>query len=92
MNDLLDQHGAPTEIDYFSIDTEGSELEILKGLDFNRWRFKVITVEHGYASAKQNAIYDILTANGYTRVSTDLAQWDDWYVRTADTDALGSNF
>src|SRR5262245_14346073 len=86
LNDLLEQHGAPTEIDYLSIDTEGSEFEILKACDFNRWRFSVITVEHNYVSAKRNAIYDLLTANGYTRVSTELAQCDDWYIRTAAVD------
>jgi hypothetical protein len=83
LTDLLDQRGAPTEIDYFSIDTEGSELEILEAFDFSRWRFNAITVEHNYVSASRNAIYDILTANGYTRVCTELAQWDDWYVGTA---------
>ena len=34
------------EIDYLSVDTEGSEFEILKALDFSRWRFAVVTVEH----------------------------------------------
>src|SRR5262249_23334960 len=69
LNDLLEQHGAPTEIDYLSIDTEGSEFEILKACDFSRWRFSVITVEHNYVTAKRNAIYNLLTTNGYTRVS-----------------------
>jgi FkbM family methyltransferase len=86
LNDLLEQHGAPTEIDYLSIDTEGSEFEILKACNFNRWRFRVITVEHNYVLAKRNAIYDLLTANGYTRLSTELAQCDDWYTRTVAED------
>ena len=86
LNDLLEQHGAPTEIDYLSIDTEGSEFEILKACDFNRWRFSAITVEHNYVSAKRDEIYDLLTTNGYTRVSTELAHCDDWYIRTAADD------
>lgn len=81
LNDLLDQHRAPTEIDYLSVDTEGSELEILKAFDFERRRFNVITVEHNYVPAGRNAVYELLTANGYTRVSTQLSLWDDWYIR-----------
>ena len=30
LEDLLEKHGAPREIDYLSIDTEGSEYDILK--------------------------------------------------------------
>ena len=92
LNDLLEHHGAPTEIDYFSIDTEGSELEILKAFDFSHYRFNVITVEHGYVTANRDAIYELLTTNGYTRVPTELAQWDDWYVRTAYAHALAPEF
>ena len=29
---MLDKHGAPSKIDYLSIDTEGSEFDILKDL------------------------------------------------------------
>jgi FkbM family methyltransferase len=83
LNDLLKQRDAPVEIDYLSIDTEGSELEILKAFDLSRWQVNVITVEHNYVLTRRNEIYALLTASGYTRVSTELAQWDDWYVRTA---------
>jgi FkbM family methyltransferase len=48
LNDLLFKYNAPTRIDYLSIDTEGSELEILKAFDFNRYSFSCITVEHNH--------------------------------------------
>jgi len=82
LNDLVDQHHAPAEIEYLSIDTEGSELEILKTFKFNQWRFNVITLEHNYVAASRDAIFKLLTANGYARISTELALWDDWYVRS----------
>ena len=46
LNDLLKEYTAPLEIDYLSIDTEGSEYEILKNFDFEKYSFKAITVEH----------------------------------------------
>ena len=39
------------EIDYLSIDTEGSEFLILKNFDFQKHTIKLITVEHNYAES-----------------------------------------
>src|ERR1035437_4573352 len=47
--DLLDKYNAPRVIDYLSIDTEGSEFEILKSFDFNKYQFKAITCEHNFS-------------------------------------------
>ncbi|WP_094511857.1 FkbM family methyltransferase [Synechococcus sp. MW101C3] len=74
--DLLAQHGAPPLIDYLSIDTEGSELAILEGLDWERYRFRCITVEHNFTAQRQG-LQTLLEARGYQRQE---AQWDDWYV------------
>jgi FkbM family methyltransferase len=76
--DLLNQHQAPTVIDYLSIDTEGSELEILKGIDWSRYQFRCITVEHNF-TAQREGIKALLEGQGYQRWE---AQWDDWYVNT----------
>jgi FkbM family methyltransferase len=74
--DLLQEEGAPREIDFLSIDTEGSELAILEGIDWDRYRFRCITVEHNF-TAQREAIAELLEAQGYQRQE---AQWDDWYV------------
>ena len=45
LNNLLISSNAPKIIDFFSLDVEGSELEVLKGIDFNKYKFKFILVE-----------------------------------------------
>ena len=79
LGDLLIDHNAPRNIDYLSIDTEGSEYEILSSFDFKNTSFNVITVEHNYTPARQK-LYKLLTENGYRRVMQEISQFDDWYV------------
>jgi len=79
LNDLLTKYDAPKLIDYLSIDTEGSELDILKSFNFDNYKFKVITCEHNYTSAREG-IYKLLTDNGYKRKFVEQSLWDDWYV------------
>jgi FkbM family methyltransferase len=77
---LLKDHNAPSFIDFLSIDTEGSEFEILKSFDFNSYRFGVICVEHNYADTREK-IRRLLLANGYRQVHEDMSDFDDWYVQ-----------
>lgn len=78
--DLLDKYNAPKTIDYLSIDTEGSEYEILSHFDFNKYSFNVITCEHNFTKYREK-IYKLLTANGYERKYIGFSNWDDWYVK-----------
>jgi FkbM family methyltransferase len=80
LNDLLEGHGAPAVIDYISIDTEGSEFEILSHVDFDRWSFRVMTVEHNFAPQRDD-IHKLLTSKGYTRVLETISRFDDWYIK-----------
>ncbi len=79
LNDLLIEHGAPSSIDYLSIDTEGSEWEILQAFDFTKFTFRVITCEHNYTT-KRGKIHALLTKHGYRRVLEPLSGFDDWYI------------
>ena len=80
LNDVLTESGAPLVIDYLSIDTEGSELQILQSVDFSKWKFKIITVEHNFMP-QRILINQLLLDFGYKRVFKNLSQMDDWYVQ-----------
>ena len=77
--DLLDKYKAPKIIDYLSIDTEGSEWEILQVFDFDKYKFRVITCEHNYSS-KRKLIHNLLSSHGYKRKYKKLSKFDDWYI------------
>lgn len=77
LHDFLAEHNAPKHIDYISVDTEGSELEILEAFPFEAWDVRHWTIEHNYTPIREK-IHEIMTANGYTRVQAD---FDDWYYR-----------
>jgi FkbM family methyltransferase len=81
LQDLLLSQGAPKYIEFLSIDTEGSEFEILKNFDFQSYRFGAICVEHNFADTREK-INNLLLANGYQRVHADLSDFDDWYVQS----------
>jgi FkbM family methyltransferase len=77
--DLLAEFAAPAEIDYLSIDTEGSELEILESFDFTKYRISVITCEHNFTPDREK-IRVLLERHGYVRKREQLSRYDDWYV------------
>ncbi|MGX9356906.1 FkbM family methyltransferase [Roseobacteraceae bacterium S113] len=83
LSDMLKKHNAPKEIDYLSIDTEGSEFEILNSFDFDEYDIKVITCEHNFTPMREK-VYSLLTGNGYKRKYSEYSQFDDWYVRVDD--------
>ncbi len=76
---VLREHQAPRVIDYWSLDTEGSELAILRSFPFDDYVVRVITVEHNLADVREE-IRGFLEAQGYRRVR-DLGI-DDGYVLT----------
>jgi FkbM family methyltransferase len=81
LNDLLREHAAPAHIDYLSIDTEGSELDILQVFDFDSYRVDLISVEHSFNEAKRQAIRALLQGHGYVQRFSRFSRWDDWYAR-----------
>jgi len=91
LNSLLVDHSAPEVIDYLSIDTEGSELEILSTFDFAKHEFKVWTIEHNFAVNREQ-ILRLMQNNGYRRVFSDLSQVDDWFISREIALSIESKF
>lgn len=81
---VLKELGAPQIIDYWSLDTEGSELAILKSFPFDEYSFRVLTVEHNWFPVREE-IREFLEYRGYRRVKELTV--DDCYVKGVNTPA-----
>ena len=78
LTEVLDDLKAPPFIDYFNLDTEGSEEEILRTFPFYKYTFGAITVEHNNEEPKRSNIHNILRSNGYSLDRQ--VDFDDWYI------------
>jgi FkbM family methyltransferase len=81
LNDLLKTYSAPREIDYLSIDTEGSELSILQTFNFADYNIQIMTVEHNFVEPNRQEVFKLLSHNGFMRLFEPLSKFDDWYVK-----------
>jgi FkbM family methyltransferase len=75
LSTLLDRHGM-RQIDLCSLDTEGSEMAIVEGLDLERFNISVFTIENNYA---ESPLRDLMARKGYEFVAR--LQWDDVFKR-----------
>lgn len=82
LNDLLLRHQAPAHINYLSIDTEGSEYEIIRNFDIRKYKIDFISIEHNYTTNRE-LIYEFMIKNDFVRILEKMSAWDDWYVPTA---------
>ena len=76
LDDFLEQHHAPSDIDYISIDTEGSEYDLLSSFPFEKWNVSLFTIEHNFTEQRER-IKSLMNKNGYERIEKE---WDDWYI------------
>jgi len=68
-------------IDFITIDTEGSELEVLRGFDLNAIKPRFLIVENNKGLADKS-ISDYLKKFAYTHVKT--TGCNDWYAQKND--------
>ena len=48
LDKILEESPEITKIDFISMDTEGTELDVLKGFDINKWKPKMMVIENNY--------------------------------------------
>lgn len=61
-DEVMQNHPAVMQIDFLSIDVEGGELDVLESIDFQRYRFGLITIENNAGRAR---LRDFLGRQGY---------------------------
>ena len=65
LRSVLREFNAPAVIDYWSLDTEGSELKILQSFPFDTHQVRVLTVEHNRRPDYRAHIRELLERHGY---------------------------
>ena len=53
-----------TTIDFFSLDVEGAELQVLKTIDFNKINIRTLTVEYAHVEGGIKGLTSLLTRRG----------------------------
>lgn len=79
LNDIIEKQFNSKTPSYISIDTEGSEYEILKNFNFKKYRPLVFTIEHNFTEL-QLKIDELMHLNKYIRVFKSLTTFDAWYL------------
>lgn len=64
LNSVLSELGAPSDIEFISIDVEGSEMQVLEGLDLEQFHPRVLLVEANDVEAHRK-LNEYLTSQGY---------------------------
>ena len=70
---ILDDVGAPSEIDYLSLDVEGAEERVVQGLDLQRYTFYCMTIER-----PNRIVNELLFDHGYRFVKN--YNFDTFYI------------
>jgi len=79
LESILDECGAPSHINYLSMDIEGAEFEALRAFPFHRYTFEFISIEHNFEEPKRCQIRFLLESKGY-KYYKDI-DVDDIYLR-----------
>ena len=63
MTKILDEVSAPNLVDFFSLDVEGFEDQVIKGINFDKYNFKYFLIE-----AKNEEVVNFLVNKNYALI------------------------
>ncbi|MEQ8383457.1 MAG: FkbM family methyltransferase [Coleofasciculus sp. A1-SPW-01] len=66
LESILDEIQAPKTIDFISIDTEGTEIDVLEGLNLEKYRPRLILVEYNTDKVINTKLQPYLISQGYS--------------------------
>mmetsp|Transcript_7744 Transcript_7744/g.8553 ORF Transcript_7744/g.8553 Transcript_7744/m.8553 type:complete len:343 (+) Transcript_7744:73-1101(+) len=69
--EIFERHKVPETIDYFSLDVEGAETLVMSDFPFEKYKFRLLTIER-----PKDDLQQILKSNNYTYVE-DLGDWGE---------------
>lgn len=81
LESLIAENFQSDSVDFLSVDTEGSELEVLQGFPFEKIQPSFICVEHNYNEIKRNQVRTFLAEHGYRVFLESLSYVDDWFYK-----------
>jgi len=75
LDEVFRRHNVPKVIDYFSLDVEGAESYVMSTFPFDKYSFRVLTIERPKPDLKE-----VLKAKGYSFIKS-LSTWGEelWY-------------
>jgi FkbM family methyltransferase len=79
LRDLLAEAKAPPWVDYLSVDTEGSELQVLEGFPWETHNVGVASIEHNYTRGRKK-LEDFMFDRGFEAVNRNISAYDAWFV------------
>ena len=78
---LLKKYNAPKMINYISIDTEGSEFDIIENFNFNMYDIKFVTIEHNFNDENRKKIRNLMKKFGYKIFFEKHSLMDDFFIK-----------
>ncbi len=76
--EIMAHYPSVTHIDFMSLDIEGGEFEVLKGIDFDKYTFSLMAIEHNNVRESIENITKLLESKGYKILFFNA--WDFFFV------------